>query len=611
MLQRGMNFVPLLLKEDKEREMELKRIVIENYRGKNFDFEPDRVNLFFKENGFGKTSLCDAIRYGLTGLIPKDDVRNTKVRILFANGLDAERSRAKLTSCRMGGEKVTEAKLNDEIMAAVHNTLDEIKIVSSTEVFSSLKPGDFLKLLLKYIPEQLDFETVMHYFSKPSKEIIDECSLIFPSMPEKFDIDQIQAAYEYFFAERRSLKAILQKREGYLNGLYAVKPERTLDAIDRDITSLAVQEKEAANLDKKMREYNAAKQKFDSQNQRIKELEQKIKDIGDMKMPDEEALKGLEKKRADAEKLKLQASSNLAAVKSNIQLFERTLAGLDTKKCPISEKLLCTTDKTVVREEITGLLEQNRKLQADLEREIKERDEALMAYSADKAKYDAQRRAYDALLKCQSDLKVYKENLAVVPDKPEAQLNLGSITEKKAALSKEKKNYEEYQKKTQAQKEVDELRRKTKVYDYIVEALGDKGEVKKAILSYYLSMFSDTCNVCAQTFAPGYEIRFEAEDGVKTMVRTPKSKDFVSLDALSNGERIITTFVLMDMLNQLSGTKLLFIDNVEALDKENLVALKNLIENPDFQSRYDHIFVCGVNHASVEEVFDDMIAAFL
>ena len=98
-----MNFVPLLLKEDKEREMELKRIVIENYRGKNFDFEPDRVNLFFKENGFGKTSLCDAIRYGLTGLIPKDDVRNTKVRILFANGLDAERSRAKLTFLQSEG----------------------------------------------------------------------------------------------------------------------------------------------------------------------------------------------------------------------------------------------------------------------------------------------------------------------------------------------------------------------------------------------------------------------------------------------------------------------------------------------------------------------------
>lgn len=591
--------------------MELKRIVIENYRGKNFDFEPDRVNLFFKENGFGKTSLCDAIRYGLTGLIPKDDVRNTHVLIQFGNGLEAERSRAKLTSCRIGGKKVTEAQLNDEIMAAAHNTLDEIKIVSSSEVFSSLKPGDFLKLLLKYIPEQLDYETVMHYFTKPSEEIADECSLIFPAMPEKFDIDQIQAAHEYFFAERRSLKAILQQKEGYLNGLYAEKPDRTLEAIEQDIANLAVQEKEAASLNKKMRDYHTAVQKLDFQKQKIKDLQQKIKDMGNVKEPDEGTLKELDKKRADAEKRKLQASSNLATVKNNIQLFDRTLAGLNTQKCPVSEKLLCTTDKTVVKEEMTELLDKNRKLQADLESEIKKQDELLAACAADKARYDVQRREYDTLLKYQSDLKVYEENLVVLPDKPEAQLNPESIAEKKAALSREKKNCEEYQKKTEVQKEVDELRRKTKVYDYIVEALGDQGEVKKAILSYYLSMFSDTCNICAQTFAPGFEIRFEADNGVKTMVKTPKSKDFVSLDALSNGERIITTFMLMDMLNQLSGTKLLFIDNVEALDKENLLALKNLIENPDFQNRYDHIFVCGVNHASVEEVFSDMIATFL
>lgn len=591
--------------------MKLKRIAVENYRGKNFDFQPERVNLFFDENGSGKTSLCDAIRYGITGLVPKDDVRNTTVLIRYANGLEAERSRAKRTTCRIDGERVTEADLNNAIMKAVKISLDDIEVASSTEVLSSLKPGDFLKLLLKYLPEQLDFDTVMHYFSKITDEITDECSLIFPSMPEKFDINQIQTAYDYFFTERRGLKSMLQKREGYLNGLHAVEPTRKLEAIDQDIMNLAVQEKEAAGLDKKLREYNAAKQKHESQEQRIKELKQKIKDIGAVKNPGEETPKVLEKKRADAEKLKLQASSNLAAVKSNIQLFERTLAGLDTQKCPISEKLLCTTDKTIVRAEITGLLEKNRKLQTDLENVIHTQDTVLAECSADKAKFDAEKRTYDSLLRYQSELKVYKENLTVVPDKPEADINLESVAEKKAALSREKKNYEEYQKKTDAQKEVDELRRKTKVYDYIVEALADKGEVKNAILSYYLSMFTDACNSCAKAFAPGYELRFVAEDGVKVMVKTPKSKDFVSLEALSNGEGVIAAFVLMDMLNQLSGTNLLFIDNVEALDKENLTALKKLIENPDFQSRYDHIFICGVNHASVTEVFDDINAAFL
>lgn len=591
--------------------MKLKKIVIQNYRGKSFDFKPERVNLFFSENGSGKTSMCDAIRYGITGLTPKDDVRNMAVMIQYANGLEAERSRAKRTSCQIAGEKVTELELNSAITKAVENSLDDIKVVSSKEVLSSLKPGDFLKLLLKYIPEQLDFDTIMHYFSNLTDEIVDECSLIFPSMPEKFDIDQIQLAYEYFFTERRAMKGILQKREGYLNGLHAVEPVRTLEAIDQDITSLAVQEKEMASLNEKMRAYNAAKKKREFQEQQIKDLKQKIKDLGDVRNPDEEVRTALETKRAEAEKRKQQANNNLATVKNNIQLFERTLAGLDTQKCPISEKLFCTTDKTIVRTEITELLEKNHTLRTDLENKISEQDTILAACSADKAKYDAEKNAYDSLLRYQSTLKVYTENRTAVPDKPETEISFESLTEKRTALFSEKKNYEEYQKKLATQKEVDELERKIKVYDYIVEALADKGEVKNAILSYYLSMFSDSCNVCAAAFASGYEFRFVAEDGVKVLAKTPKCKDFVSLEALSNGESIVATFVMMDMLNQLSGTNLLFIDNVESLDKENLTALKKLIENKDFQSRYDHIFVCGVNHVSVKEVFSGMDAMFL
>ena len=49
--------------------MKIKRIRTQNYRGKNFDLEPAKINLFFAKNGTGKTSLCDAVRYGITGLV--------------------------------------------------------------------------------------------------------------------------------------------------------------------------------------------------------------------------------------------------------------------------------------------------------------------------------------------------------------------------------------------------------------------------------------------------------------------------------------------------------------------------------------------------------------
>lgn len=591
--------------------MKLERVVIENYRGKSFDFVPGRVNLFFDENGSGKTSLCDAIRYGITGLIPKDDVRNTAVKIWYGNGLEAERSRAQRTSCRIGGGKVTEAEFNSEIMKAVKNSLDDIKVVSSTEVLSNLRPGDLLNLLLKYVPEQLDFNTVMHYFNNLTDEIVDECSLIFPSMPEKFDIAQIQEAYEYFFAERRSQKALLQQREGYLNGLHAEEPSRTLEIIDQDIADLIIKEKEVASLNKKMREYNVASKKREFQERQIKVLEQQIKDLGDVKAPDENILKTLEKKRTVAESEKLKASNYLATVGNNIQLFERTLGGLETTHCPISDRLTCTTDKTAVRAEMVRLLEENRTLQSAMEKKLKEQEVILTDCATDIQKYNAAKHTYDTFLRYQSNIKVYKENLAIVPEKPEEAIDSEAIAAKKNALLAEKKNCKDYQTKSDTQKEVDELRRKAGVYDYIVAALADKGEVKNAILSYYLSMFSDTCNLCAKAFAPGYELQFVADDGVKVIAKTPKCSTFVNLISLSNGERIIATLIMLDMLNQLSGANLLFIDNVEALDEENLKSLRRLIENKDFQDRYDHIFICGVNHASVAAVFKGMDAKFL
>ena len=91
--------------------MELERIRIENYRGKDFDLCPRKRNLFLGANGAGKTSLCDAIRFGITGLA-SEDVRNTSVRILYKNGMDTERVRGRTNTFKVNGKRVTEEALN-------------------------------------------------------------------------------------------------------------------------------------------------------------------------------------------------------------------------------------------------------------------------------------------------------------------------------------------------------------------------------------------------------------------------------------------------------------------------------------------------------------------
>ena len=77
--------------------MNIKRIRTQNYRGKNFDLEPAKINLFFAKNGTGKTSLCDAVRYGITGLVPPDNLHSGAVQIIFDNGMSIQRARGKAT----------------------------------------------------------------------------------------------------------------------------------------------------------------------------------------------------------------------------------------------------------------------------------------------------------------------------------------------------------------------------------------------------------------------------------------------------------------------------------------------------------------------------------
>lgn len=591
--------------------MKLDRIIIKNYRGKDYDFKPGGINLFFKENGAGKTSLCDAIRYGITGLTPKDDVRNTSVRIQYENGLDTEYSRGKLTSCRVAGRKVTENALRTAVEDAIGLPIEDIKVSSSTEVFSSLKPADFLKLLLKYIPERLDFDTVIHYFSNLTDEIASECSLIFPPMPEQFGIEQVEKVYEYFFSERRALKALLQVKEGVLKSLRPYEPRRSKDEIDTELTNLLVQEKEQAGIYQKQKAYTEAKQKRDRQLARIKSLEENIATMGHPKASDEKELASIKERKAKAERKRLNFNASLATIKANISLFERTLNGLNTQVCPISDKLVCTTDKSKIRAELETSIAENKKLQKSMEDNLAEQEEIIKKCLSAEKKYEVNGRAYDTLMRYQSELKVYKANLVPLPEEPKQVVSLNEISMKKKQLEAEKKNLEDYEKKCAAQKEADELSRKISVYTYILSALTDKGEVKAQIIAYYLAMFADVCNSRAKEFAPSYEFKLISDDGVRVKVKTPSNQDFYSLDALSNGERTMAVFIIMDMLNQLSGARLLFIDNVEALDKRNLQCLKQLIENEEFRASYDHVFVCGVNHESVKDIFEGMNATYL
>jgi hypothetical protein len=50
------------------------------------------------------------------------------------------------------------------------------------------------------------------------------------------------------------------------------------------------------------------------------------------------------------------------------------------------------------------------------------------------------------------------------------------------------------------------------------------------------------------------------------------------------------------------------IDDIDSLDKTNLAATLELIADEEIAGNYDHVFICGVNHADVETTIESAFA---
>lgn len=600
-----------------EKNMKLSHIQIENFRGKHYDFTPQRLNLFFDRNGAGKTSLCDAIRYGLTGMMPPNKVRNASVSIELEDGMIIQRAiGAKGSVQKLNGKRVTRDALDKTIADVIgmpadnkNDPLKNLKIASSAEILMALNSGDLLKALMQYIPEELEFDTVMSYFPNANEEIRKECETAFPKAPETFGIEKLQEAYAYFFEKRKSLNASIREKESAARTLRPTDPQRTIQEIEEEMTQLLLSEKNQEDAAKRQKEFMAALEQRKRQEGTIKRLRALVEH--EPEKPKEGMETQLDQIREAAERERNEKSSAAATAQANVEFFRKVLAQLDSPVCVISKSLVCTTDKTGVRTEMEGLLKENEELLKTLNLAISTAEKRISRCIESRKQQEERRKQYEIYTRQKSELEIFEKNLVTVPEAPAKLINLNDLPVKKRKLAEEKKNAEDFAKKQKLLNEIRNDKKQSDLYTQIIRALADNGEVKSGIIQYYLKMFEATCNERAENIAPGYAFRFLPDDGVKIYVKTPRNTNGYLIEALSRGEKIVATFVLADMINQLSGAKILFVDNIEALDDTWMPAFKNLVCSEQFLAGYDHVFICGVNNKDVLETFHGLDANYL
>ena len=100
--------------------MKIAKIIINNFRGITTEtLLPDKINVLLGHCGTGKSSTMDAIKWGLTGKITKEDIRydspEASIKIIFDDGTSIMRTQsAKATN--YVNEKVATEKATNEFL---------------------------------------------------------------------------------------------------------------------------------------------------------------------------------------------------------------------------------------------------------------------------------------------------------------------------------------------------------------------------------------------------------------------------------------------------------------------------------------------------------------
>ena len=590
--------------------MKIHGYTITNFKGIGYynAISPGKRTIFVGPNGSGKTSMLEAIRYAITGDCPSNPIRTgapyAAVEILLDKLAPIQRIQnvGKANQIRYNGTLTTQKSVHEQIQNTFGINMETLKSITSGEILQAMSAGELSKFLTEsgLLPLSVDAEQIITECSL-SPEAASMIKLFLPSMPNKFGLDEINACYDDFCDQRklmtRDLKAETAKAEAYTGPI----PTRTVADIDKILSSMSNTSADLVIYQNAKKVYDDTKMRRDRQLAEIKTLEEKLAKTS-CKAPNEGMKKNAE---LQIQRLSMQEASvtgTITVLEKNLKMLEKMLSDLQSPRCPLSDKLVCTTDKTAIKDELAQTiadtnaeLEKNKKQIADIEAKIRNFKDQISDYERDLS-------AYQTYVSSSERLKALRAALIQLPSAPVEPKVKPVDTNAINALNKERSDIVAYNLAKEAKKKAAEITSKLAIVSEIVKALDPKGGIRESVIAHALTPLVDYCNTRSKQMKLDIEIDIKASSGSRIYCKTPSSRGFVPLESASSGQKAIIMFLVMDMLNSLSGLGVLFLDGLEVLDEEAFDALLTILETPESEQTYDHVFLCAVNHDDAVKV---------
>ena len=579
----------------------IKKLLIKNFKGitdKVYTFEKEPFFLW-GENGFGKTSFLEAIRFALTGKMPADmlyhGAESGYVAIQFndADNTIIERqffsSEKKPNKVKMNGKTCTGKAAQVVICDLMGCSLDRLQTITSHEVFLELINGDLGEFLRAFIFEELNRDLLFSLV--PFDE--DETDKLKRLIPTSFEVSMLDKFYEALFNERAEVKKAVQNLEAKFDlpepetetteePPYYTDYEMLMKDEEKYLTAKALKKKVASDkaaYERALREYNNRKVVLDG-------LKRELALYISVKPIEESEVETIQEALDATQEAISVGKTALASNAATLNQQKKVLAALDSDACPISDCLVCKTDKTCVKAEIMDTIKSLEINNEDLNRTI---TNALSEAEKLREKLTSTRK----LLKIYNDYLNLKTRVDefVLGSEPMAPITT-EIDEFDCDLFEARKiEYEQWCERESAKAIYENKTKELSMLNSLVKKFASKGVVTNAVMQHYCDIFDEQASAIADLF--GYQISFIAEDGVKLIIKPTATKQEVSFSSLSRGEQLTVSIIIYAVLNMLMGTGIMVVDNFNDLDNDAAGRAYKIIKTIHEELCFDDIFIAG------------------
>lgn len=582
-------------------------ISIRNFKGiEDLQLNAKKLNAIIGKCGSGKSSLLDAIRFALTGKAGKEVIRKgcreASVVLRFSDNSTIERIRRTSENISKCNGKSSTKRSLDEFLTARNMNPCWIESLCSVDWFAGLSSKDLNNFFMTILPLRAKAETVVELVAQLDKDLTEKKEKYLMEeilkKQEIFSFNDLANGYNTAYTVRQELKRKYNEMLPRCTFNETV-PAKTREDIEKELNNISQVEAAEKEYSKRLKEYASSKKQHDLAIKRLDEMKKELDTYSSCKKPKEET-----KTQAEADRKLFQVhikrtNEYIGTINSTLDLLKRTLDNLDKPICPISEKLICTTDKSQLKEELLSLIQKNenalasnKEFLAKCEDQVRKRDDIISNYQKEVYRYEQKTTLENNISKF------------IVPEiLPEPQkVEKAHLEAKKKELLDLLSILSRYEKVQQNKKELAKIKDKYDLVQFAVKVLDSKIGIPALILQRTLRFFEKKCNEKASLLREGFQIHFLSDNGITIQVSPGKGKPFVDTKEVSTGEFVCVAYILMTMIGEATKCHLFLIDNLDRLDTEYLNALLSLLEE---DKKIEQVFLGGVDHADVEQTLND------